>query len=276
MGHQTVAGEFAARALRQAHHFDPRSGFGFQVETPAAMASLLARILWLTGFPDQANVAASEAVAAAAKSGHSFSLCYAISQGGLPVALWTGDMGEARRLFELLVAHAGGMPRMELRVSAFARLLKLRDGDEDEALIASFIESHGDPGLIPPFAALDRNAEIAVPLPREEPIDATWNTPELLRVDAELLLWHAAPGAVGAAEAKLLRALEIAREQSALSWELRAAMSLAQLWRHHRRATEARDLLAGTYRKFSEGFGTSDLIRARNIITEFESDSAAG
>jgi predicted ATPase len=275
MGHQTVAREFAARALGQAHHFDPRSGIGFQVETAAAMASLLARIQWLSGFPDQAKIAANEAVAAAAKSGHSFSLCYAVVLGGLPVALWTGDMDEARRLFDLFLAHAGGIARMELRVPAFAGLLKLRDGDEDEALIASFIESHEDPGLIPPFAALDRNGDIAVPLPREEPSEPMWNTPEVLRVDAELLLWHAPPGAAVAAEAKLLRALGIAREQSALSWELRAAMTLAQLWRHGR-ATEARDLLAGTYRKFSEGFGTSDLIRAGNIITELESDSAAG
>ena len=105
-----------------------------------------------------------------------------------------------------------------------------------------------------------------------EPVDVRWNTPELLRVDAELLLWHAAPDAVTAAEAKLLRALEIAREQSALSWELRAAMSLARLWRRHGRATEARDLLAATYGKFTEGFGTSDLFRARSLLADLESD----
>jgi DNA-binding winged helix-turn-helix (wHTH) protein len=81
MGHQSIAREFAERALGQADHFDPRSGIGFQVETPAAMASLLARILWLSGFPDRAKVAANEGVAAAAQSGHSFSLCYAISLG---------------------------------------------------------------------------------------------------------------------------------------------------------------------------------------------------
>ena len=269
LGHQAAAREFAARALGQPQHFDPASGIGFQVETPAAMAALLARTLWLSGLPDQARVAANEAVAAAAKSAHSFSICYAISLGALPVALWTGDMAEARRLFHLLAAHAVGIRRMELRVMAFARVLKLRDGDEDEALIASFIESHGDPALIPPFAELDRDAHIGVPLPRAAPIAVTWNTPEALRVDAELLLWHAAPGAAAAAEAKLLRALEIAREQSALSWELRAAMTLARLWRHGR-GTEARDLLAGIYRKFGEGFGTSDLIRARNMMTVLE------
>jgi predicted ATPase len=96
---------------------------------------------------------------------------------------------------------------------------------------------------------------------------------EKLRIDAELLLWHDAPGAVAAAEAKLLRALEIAREQSALSWELRAAMSLARLWWRLGRAPEARDLLAATYGKFTEGFDTSDLVRARNMITDLDSQS---
>jgi predicted ATPase len=62
-----------------------------------------------------------------------------------------------------------------------------------------------------------------------------------------------------AAEVKLLRALEIARGQSALSWEHRAAMSLAGLWQRQGRATEARGLLAAAYGKFTEGFDTSAL-----------------
>jgi predicted ATPase len=81
-----------------------------------------------------------------------------------------------------------------------------------------------------------------------------------------LLLWHAVPDAAAAAEAKLLRALAIAREQSALSWELRVAMTLARLWSRGGRAKEGRDLLAGIYRTFTEGFDTSDLIRARNMM----------
>lgn len=112
-----------------------------------------------------------------------------------------------------------------------------------------------------------------MPLPGLEPVDLLWNTPELLRVDAELLLWHAAPGAVAAAEAKLSRAPDIARAQSALSWELRVATSLARLWGRHGRAAEARDLLAGTYLKFGEGLGTSDLIRARSMMMDLESGS---
>jgi predicted ATPase/DNA-binding winged helix-turn-helix (wHTH) protein len=136
LGHQTIAREFAERALVQPHRFDPASGIVYQVDTPVAMAALLARTLWLSGFPYQAKVAMNEAVAAAQESGHSFSVCYAVTFAGLPVALWTGDLGEARRHLDLLVANASGIQRMELRVLAFARVLKLRAGDEREALIA--------------------------------------------------------------------------------------------------------------------------------------------
>jgi predicted ATPase len=74
----------------------------------------------------------------------------------------------------------------------------------------------------------------------------------------------------------LLRALEIARGQTALSWELRAAMSLARLWRRHGRAAEARDLLAETYGKFTEGFSTSDLVQARKLMMDLETDQPPG
>jgi predicted ATPase len=111
-----------------------------------------------------------------------------------------------------------------------------------------------------------------VPLPGPELRDVLWNTPELLRVNAELLLWHNAPGADVAAEAKLLRALEIAREQTALSWELRVAMSLVPLWQRHGRTAAAHDLLSGRCAKFTEGFGTSDLIRARGLMEDLEAN----
>ncbi len=95
-----------------------------------------------------------------------------------------------------------------------------------------------------------------------------WGLPEILRVNAELALWHGGPDAAVAAESGLLRALDVARRQSALSWELRAATSLARLWRDHGRAPEARDLLTGTYDRFTEGFDTRDLVDARTLIAE--------
>ena len=270
LGHQSIAREFAERALRHPHHLHATSGVGYQVETPVAIGALLSRILWLLGFPDQAIAAAADAMAAARKIGHSFPMVYAVALAGLPVALWTGAVDEAPSLTDLLIANAIGDQLHGQWGRCFARVAKLRTGSESEALIASFIEARADITAIPPFADLTSDANIPMPLPGTEPVDGLWNAPELLRVDAELLLWHDAPGAVRAAEAKLLCALEIARGQSALSWELRAAMSLARLWQRHGRAAQAHDLLIATHGKFTEGFGTSDLIRARSLIADLE------
>jgi hypothetical protein len=272
LGHQLLAREFTERALRQPHPLDATSGIGYQVETPVAMPAQLARILWIMGFPDQAAVAVRQAVAAARNSGRSYPVIYVASFAALPIALWAGAEDEVRFLLDLLLPHSAGYQRMEQWALCFERVLKLRAGNESDALIASFIEPRADGAFVPPFADLASDANISVPLPGLEPVDIHWNTPELLRVDAELLLWHDAPGAAAAAEAKLLRALEIAREQMALSWELRAALSLARLWRRHGRTAEARELLAATYGKFTEGFGTSDLRHAQKLMADLQSD----
>jgi predicted ATPase len=61
-------------------------------------------------------------------------------------------------------------------------------------------------------------------------------------------------------------ALQIAREQQAKSWELRAAMSMARLWRDEGMPGEARALLAPTYSWFTEGFDTRDLKEAKALL----------
>jgi predicted ATPase len=96
----------------------------------------------------------------------------------------------------------------------------------------------------------------------------TWNTPEVLRVDAELLLRRGTPGAVEAAEAKLRRALEIAREQMALSWELRAARSLARMLRDRGHLADAVAALLPVYDRCTEGFNTTDLKAAKTLLDE--------
>jgi predicted ATPase len=69
-------------------------------------------------------------------------------------------------------------------------------------------------------------------------------------------------------EAYFERALTIACKQQAKSWELRAAMSMARLWRDQGKRTEARDLLAPVYGWFTEGFDTRDLIEAKALLDE--------
>ena len=70
------------------------------------------------------------------------------------------------------------------------------------------------------------------------------------------------------AEAYFDRALAVARQQQAKSWELRAAMSMARLWRDQGKRDEARDLLAPVYGWFTEGFDTLDLKEAKALLEE--------
>ena len=73
------------------------------------------------------------------------------------------------------------------------------------------------------------------------------------------------------AEAYFERALAIAREQEAKSWELRASMSMARLRRDQGKRDEARDLLAPVYGWFTEGFDTLDLKEAKALLEELAS-----
>jgi predicted ATPase len=70
------------------------------------------------------------------------------------------------------------------------------------------------------------------------------------------------------AQAYFERALAVARAQQTRSWELRAAMSMARLWRDRGRRDEARDLLAPIYGWFTEGFDTLDLKQAKALLEE--------
>ena len=73
------------------------------------------------------------------------------------------------------------------------------------------------------------------------------------------------------AEEYFKRSLAVAGKQQAKSWELRAAMSMARLWRDQGKRREARELLARVYGWFTEGFETLDLKEAKNLIDELSS-----
>ena len=74
---------------------------------------------------------------------------------------------------------------------------------------------------------------------------------------------------VSAAEDHYRQAFDWARQQGALSWELRAATSLARLWEQHGRTDETNEFLASVYDRFTEGFETSDLKTARELLDRF-------
>jgi hypothetical protein len=97
-----------------------------------------------------------------------------------------------------------------------------------------------------------------------------WCEAEVNRVGGELALLGPKPDEAKA-ETYFKRALAGARQQQAKSWELRAAMSMARLWRDQGKRTKARDLLAPVYGWFTEGFDTRDLKEAKALLDDLSS-----
>jgi predicted ATPase len=94
-----------------------------------------------------------------------------------------------------------------------------------------------------------------------------WCEAEVYRIAGEVTLKSPEPDTVNA-QCYFGRALEVARSQQAKSWELRAAMSLASLWRDQGKLQQARELLAPAYGWFTEGFDTRDLKEAKALLDE--------
>jgi predicted ATPase len=94
-----------------------------------------------------------------------------------------------------------------------------------------------------------------------------WFEAEIHRTAGEIALMEPEPDAAKA-EAYFERALAVARKQQAKSFELRAAMSMARLWRDRGKRDEARELLAPIYGWFTEGFDTLDLKQAKGLLDE--------
>ena len=97
----------------------------------------------------------------------------------------------------------------------------------------------------------------------------TWCEAEVHRIAGEIALKSPKPDPTKA-QAYFDRALAIARQQQAKSWELRAAMSMARLWRDQRKRQQARELLATVYGWFTEGFDTLDLREAKALLDALE------
>jgi predicted ATPase len=94
-----------------------------------------------------------------------------------------------------------------------------------------------------------------------------WYLAEINRIAGEIGLLQPKPDTTKAQEC-YERALKVARQQQAKSLELRAAMSLARLWRCQGKPQQARELLAPVYGWFTEGFDTLDLKEAKALLGE--------
>jgi hypothetical protein len=256
------------------------------VDPDVAAPALFARILWLQGFPDQATRTAEIAVRRARSADHTISICHALAQAACPVALWTGDLlaaeGFVAALVDLASRHALG--GWIARAQCFEGALLISQGQvtRGATIIQSTVPQMGVAGSAaesPAFLAvlahgrgLARHwasglAAINEALERSESTGERWCAAELLRIKGELLLSPGAPDH-SAAEDYFRRALDSARRQGALSWELRIGLSLCRLRVTQGRGDEGRRELASPYDRFTEGFGTADLVAAKQLLGE--------
>jgi predicted ATPase len=254
------------------------------VDPDVAAPALFARILWLQGFPDQATRTAAIALGRAKSADHTISMCHALAQAACPVALWTGDLlaaeGFVATLADLASRHALG--GWIARAQCFEGALLISQGQVTRgvAIIQSTVPRMGAAGSVaesPAFLAvlargrglagqLDSGlAAIDEALERSESTSERWCAAELLRIKGGLLLSPGEPDR-SAAEAYFRRALEQARRQGALGWELRAATSLARLLHDRDGSSNAMVMLQTVYNRFTEGFGTADLIAAKQLL----------
>ena len=206
-----------------------------------------------------------------------------------PIALWVGDLAAAEHYVEMLLDNSArhALARWGVFGRCYQGMLVIQRGDVDAGLrllrAALRRTSRGRVGpavvCIPYFSGLGscradrrRAARIEEAIERSERTEERWLIAELLRVKGELLLLQGAPGAAAAAEGHFRQALDWARRQGALSWELRAATSLARLWRD-RAGPPRRRTLQPVYDRFTEGFATADLKAAKRLLEELVCDS---
>jgi predicted ATPase len=105
-------------------------------------------------------------------------------------------------------------------------------------------------------------------LERAQHDEERWYLPELMCMKGRILLLESGTGAEDAAEGQFLQAIACARQQEALSMELRSATALARLRASSGRAPQARAELLPVFERFTEGFGTADLREAQTILDQ--------
>lgn len=252
-------------------------------EEKSLFAGILARNLWMQGYPDQALSCARQNIEEAAERDHSLTLCIALL-GASSVSLWRGELASAEAQVERLISRAESysLSPYVLVGRGFEGAVALRRGDAKggvetlfrclEKLHAATYEVSTTPlaiSLAEGLAAIGRFDEaIALIDDRVERVSKRGDLcylPEALRVRANVLLAMQYPRA-DEVEETFNRSLDLSRSQGARAWELRAATDLAGLRIRQDRPADARSLLQPVFEQFEEGLDTQDMKAAKALL----------
>jgi predicted ATPase len=260
----------------------------FGQDIGAATLSWKSLAFWLLGYPEAALADSEHALKVAREIGHSATLMYVLN-----FSAWThihcGNYAAAKALvdeFSVLKDQIGslfwGAWGMMQQGCLLALIGKASDAVQTITSGLTAMRSTGTTMWMPLWLSyLARaNAEIGQfdnarrdigeAMAAVETAKERWCEAEVNRIAGEIALLSPEPH-VAKAEAYFERALAVAREQQAKSWELRAAMSMARLRRDQGRQMQARDFLAPIHGWFTEGFATIDLKQAKVLLGELAS-----
>jgi predicted ATPase len=247
---------------------------------------ILAQMLWLQGFPDQAMQAARCSLEETSATEHAISLCDALAQAMCPIALLVGDCEVAEQSIESLLErtqrHALGTWSVLGRCWKAALHIKQGERDVGVPMLSASLEALREvrfafyctqfmgtlAGGIAATGEVSRGLTmIDQALERCAAKEELWCMAELLRLKGTILV-AAGSASLVEAEDHFRQSLDWAHRQGALSWELRAATSLGELQRLKGHVPEAKMSIATVYDRFTEGFATADLRSARALIDE--------
>jgi predicted ATPase len=254
-----------------------RSGRDMRV----SLLSYRSSCVWQLGYPAASLNDAERAVKIARETGHAATLVYALSRAATSYIFCGNYAAAHERLDELfaLADEKGKALGTAQRGRVFALTGKALDAVQ---AITSGIASLRSTGaslyepwnlwhLAMAYAELDQPDDarryIEDAIDKVETSKEKWCEAEVHRIAGEIALKSRAAN-TEQAEKYFDRALAVARQQQAKSWELRAAMSMALLWRSQARLQQARELLAPVLGWFTEGFDTLDLKEAKALLDE--------
>jgi class 3 adenylate cyclase/predicted ATPase len=248
-----------------------------------AVLSHRSQALWMLGFPDAALADVEQAVKDAREIGHAGVLMFGLTNTGHTTIL-CGKYDVASANFDELIALAEekGAAMWKANACRAKGWILAASGRASDAvkILTSAINDVGatqstawTPWYLAQVATAHAELEqfndawryIGEAFSAVEAGKERWSDAEINRIAGEIALKSAEPDAAKA-QSYFERALSIARQQQAKSWELRAAASLARLLRDQGKPQQARELLAPVYGWFTEGFDTLDLKEARALL----------
>jgi class 3 adenylate cyclase/predicted ATPase len=241
--------------------------------------------LWLLGYPTASRDDGERAVTNARETGHATTLMYALQATNYNHS-YCGNHAAADAQLDELIALADEMGAQYWKALGTAERGRVfavtgKAADAVRAITSGItsLRSTGatlyEPHLLSLLALA--HAELGQlddawrciddAIEKVERSKEKWCEAEVHRIAGEIALKSPAPD-TEKAEKYFDRALVVARQQQAKSWELRAAMSMARLWRDQGKPQQARELLAPVYGWFTEGFDTLDLKQAKALLEE--------